>query len=248
MQAYNSNMAASLAQHYSTNRGGRRPGMQSVANYPNRSIGVKGVKSLHCLTSAANTESMDCLQRVVSERTVCYCSDFDLNAAEWFAKYKLLKDFQAGLRSRLGKCWMQNGGASLKVPQEGNLDYSKSVLKSNESLTAKYGRPPRLLVPWPVLTRLNLCRRVMARVPAPEHREDETRIACGARQPLGRHPGAATSPAARGRRSRHSGRRARLERGTGKSLKCHVITFSSAPRILHLAEPERARPKPELHK
>lgn len=61
--------------------------------------GLKAVQSLHNLTSYAQDE----MTRVVSERTVCYCSNFDLEAAEWFRQYLALKSFREGLRSNLGK-------------------------------------------------------------------------------------------------------------------------------------------------
>ena len=48
-----------------------------------RAGGIKGVQSLQNLTSQATEE----MTRVVSERTVCYCSNFDLDAAEWFRQY-----------------------------------------------------------------------------------------------------------------------------------------------------------------
>ena len=45
----------------------------------------------------------DEMTRVVSERTVCYCSNFDLEAGEWFRQYQLLKSFVANLEQKLGK-------------------------------------------------------------------------------------------------------------------------------------------------
>ena len=51
--------------------------------------GIKGVQSLQNLTSYAQEE----MTRVVSERTVCYCSNFDLDAAEWVRQYHNLKHF-----------------------------------------------------------------------------------------------------------------------------------------------------------
>jgi hypothetical protein len=41
--------------------------------------------------------------RVVSERTICYCSNFDLDAAEWFRHYSNIKNFSANLYNKLGK-------------------------------------------------------------------------------------------------------------------------------------------------
>ena len=64
--------------------------------------GLKGVQSLHNMTSyAAQPEEQ--MTRVVSERTVCYCSNFDLDAAEWFRSYHQLKMFGLNLHNRFGK-------------------------------------------------------------------------------------------------------------------------------------------------
>ena len=41
--------------------------------------------------------------RVVSERTVCYCSNFDLSSEEWFQIYKNIQAFSQSLRCKLGK-------------------------------------------------------------------------------------------------------------------------------------------------
>jgi len=49
--------------------------------------GIKQVQSLHNLTSYAHDE----MTRVVSERTVCYCSNFDLDTKEWRDSYQQLK-------------------------------------------------------------------------------------------------------------------------------------------------------------
>ena len=75
--------------------------MQELGNpYPRaRGGGIKGVQSLHNLTSYAQEE----MTRVVSERTICYCSNFDLDAAEWFRQYQTLKRFADDLEERLGK-------------------------------------------------------------------------------------------------------------------------------------------------
>ena len=62
--------------------------------------GIKGVQSLQNLTSYAKEE----MTRVVSERTVCYCSNFDLDAAEWYRQYATLKNFPQILHKKLGKC------------------------------------------------------------------------------------------------------------------------------------------------
>ena len=43
------------------------------------------------------------MTRVVSERTVCYCSNFDLDAAEWFRQYHNLKHFSQNIHKKLGK-------------------------------------------------------------------------------------------------------------------------------------------------
>ena len=41
--------------------------------------------------------------RIVSERTVCYCSNFDLCEDEWFQDFKNIKIFSENLRKNLGK-------------------------------------------------------------------------------------------------------------------------------------------------
>ena len=43
------------------------------------------------------------MTRVVSERTVCYCSNFDLDAAEWVRQYHNLKHFSQNIHKKLGK-------------------------------------------------------------------------------------------------------------------------------------------------
>jgi hypothetical protein len=42
------------------------------------------------------------MTRVVAERTVCYCSNFDLDAAEWFRTYSQIKNFAINLHKKLG--------------------------------------------------------------------------------------------------------------------------------------------------
>ena len=61
--------------------------------------GIKGVQSLQNLTSYSQEE----MTRVVSERTVCYCSNFDLDAAEWVRQYHNLKHFSQNIHKKLGK-------------------------------------------------------------------------------------------------------------------------------------------------
>jgi len=39
----------------------------------------------------------------MKEQTVCYCSNFDLNAVDWMASYCNLKQFTDNLRDNLGK-------------------------------------------------------------------------------------------------------------------------------------------------
>ena len=43
------------------------------------------------------------MTRVISERTVCYCSNFDLDAGEWFRLYINLRLFSRNLQQKLGK-------------------------------------------------------------------------------------------------------------------------------------------------
>ena len=61
--------------------------------------GIKGVQSLHNLTRYEEEE----MTRVVSERTVFYCSNFDLDAADWSRQYHLMKTFAQNLRNKLGR-------------------------------------------------------------------------------------------------------------------------------------------------
>ena len=65
--------------------------------------GIKGVQSFDNLTSCYAKQRGEELTRVVSERTVCYCSNFDLDAAEWLRQYQQLKDFISDLNKKLGK-------------------------------------------------------------------------------------------------------------------------------------------------
>ena len=65
--------------------------------------GLKGVQSLHNMTSQLAAQSEEHMTRIVSERTVCYCSNFDLDAAEWFRSYHQLKMFSLNLHNRFGK-------------------------------------------------------------------------------------------------------------------------------------------------
>ena len=65
--------------------------------------GLKGVQSLHNMTSQLAAQSEEHMTRIVSERTVCYCSNFDLDAAEWFRSYHQLKMFGLNLHNRFGK-------------------------------------------------------------------------------------------------------------------------------------------------
>ena len=44
-------------------------------------------------------------KRVVSERTVCYCSNFDLEPTDWFRQYAAIKAFCAALKNKLDESW-----------------------------------------------------------------------------------------------------------------------------------------------
>jgi hypothetical protein len=39
----------------------------------------------------------------LQEKTVCYCSSFDLDADDWMASYRNLRNFTIDLHSNLGK-------------------------------------------------------------------------------------------------------------------------------------------------
>jgi hypothetical protein len=45
-------------------------------------------------------------QKVVAERTVCYCSNFDLSLSEWVQMSENLKDFAENLLQELGKFFL----------------------------------------------------------------------------------------------------------------------------------------------
>ena len=73
--------------------------------------GIKGVQSLQNLTSYAQEE----MTRVVSERTVCYCSNFDLDAAEWVRQYHNLKHFSQNIHKKLGKYSKQKESKNSRI-------------------------------------------------------------------------------------------------------------------------------------
>ena len=55
----------------------------------NQSLGLNNLNQLH--------------QKVVAERTICYCSNFDLSLSEWVQMSENLKDFGENLLHELGK-------------------------------------------------------------------------------------------------------------------------------------------------
>ena len=87
--------------------------------------GIKGVQSLNNLT--AYTQDIE-TTRVVSERTVCYCSNFDLDAAEWFRQYSHIKTFSVSLHNKLGKSsWIQEGAFDLDL-----INVTKSIIRNQK--------------------------------------------------------------------------------------------------------------------
>ena len=61
--------------------------------------GIKGVQSQNNLISYEREDML----RIVSERTICYCSNFDLDASEWLRQYITIKVFGRNLHKKLGK-------------------------------------------------------------------------------------------------------------------------------------------------
>jgi len=41
--------------------------------------------------------------RVIESKTVCYCSNFDLNLNEWFNEYENIEIFRLNIKKNLGK-------------------------------------------------------------------------------------------------------------------------------------------------
>jgi len=41
--------------------------------------------------------------KVIETKTICYCSNFDLNVNEWFNEYENIEIFKLNLRKNLGK-------------------------------------------------------------------------------------------------------------------------------------------------
>jgi hypothetical protein len=45
--------------------------------------------------------------KLVESKTVCYCSNFDLNINEWFNEYENIEIFKINMRKNLGEMWLQ---------------------------------------------------------------------------------------------------------------------------------------------
>ena len=41
--------------------------------------------------------------KVIESKTICYCSNFDLNINEWFNEYENLEIFKINMKKNLGK-------------------------------------------------------------------------------------------------------------------------------------------------
>lgn len=41
--------------------------------------------------------------KVIESKTICYCSNFDLNVNEWFNEYENLEIFKMNMKKNLGK-------------------------------------------------------------------------------------------------------------------------------------------------
>lgn len=45
----------------------------------------------------------DCLdEKVIESKTICYCSNFDLNINEWFNEYENIEIFKLNMKKNLG--------------------------------------------------------------------------------------------------------------------------------------------------
>lgn len=44
--------------------------------------------------------------KLVESKTVCYCSNFDLNINEWFNEYENIEIFKINMRKNLGEMWL----------------------------------------------------------------------------------------------------------------------------------------------
>jgi hypothetical protein len=41
--------------------------------------------------------------KVIESKTICYCSNFDLNVNEWFNEYENIEIFKMNMKKNLGK-------------------------------------------------------------------------------------------------------------------------------------------------
>ena len=41
--------------------------------------------------------------KVIESKTICYCSNFDLNVNEWFNEYENIEIFKLNMKKNLGK-------------------------------------------------------------------------------------------------------------------------------------------------
>ena len=42
-------------------------------------------------------------EKVIESKTICYCSNFDLNINEWFNEYENIEIFKLNMKKNLGK-------------------------------------------------------------------------------------------------------------------------------------------------
>jgi hypothetical protein len=55
---------------------------------------------------ASNSGSNDI--KVIESKTICYCSNFDLNVNEWFNEYENIEIFKLNMKKNLGKLSCSN--------------------------------------------------------------------------------------------------------------------------------------------
>jgi hypothetical protein len=46
--------------------------------------------------------------KVIESKTICYCSNFDLNVNEWFNEYENIEIFKLNMKKNLGKLSCSN--------------------------------------------------------------------------------------------------------------------------------------------
>lgn len=50
-----------------------------------------------------NKEGFTTEIKVIESKTICYCSNFDLNVNEWFNEYENIEIFKLNVKKNLGK-------------------------------------------------------------------------------------------------------------------------------------------------